>query len=188
MQLTSSGCVDRPRLWRRCVCRRCWDGTRRRTQRPERRSASPAPRRPLNTHTRTIRNQISAIECKEAALPGAVGTSIFPVAVETFPSGPTHRPTGRTLYSLGPLTSTFSSPLPAFLVSTLKSPTCFTLMPDGWRPRPVALQAPGAHAARAHRNVSPMKRVTVKSWAVRRTHRGPRPRGRGSWGSPPPRR
>ena len=52
------------------------------------------------------------------------------------------------LYSLGPLMSTFRSPLPAFLVSTLKSPTCFTLSPDGWRPRPVALQAPGMQAVR----------------------------------------
>lgn len=54
------------------------------------------------------------------------------------------------LYSLGPLTTTFSSPLPAFLVSTLKSPTCFTLIPDGWRPRPVALHAPGIQAGQTH--------------------------------------
>lgn len=55
-------------------------------------------------------------------------------------------------YSLGPLTSTFRSPLPAFLVSTLKSPTCFTLMPDGWRPRPVALHAPGTQAGVGERH------------------------------------
>lgn len=45
--------------------------------------------------------------------------------------------------SLGPLTETFSSPLPAPLVKTLKSATSFTLTPFGWRPLPVALQAFG---------------------------------------------
>lgn len=45
--------------------------------------------------------------------------------------------------SLGPLMETFSSPLPAPLVKTLKSATSFTLTPLGWRPLPVALQAFG---------------------------------------------
>lgn len=45
--------------------------------------------------------------------------------------------------SLGPLTETFSSPLPAPLVKTWKSATSFTLTPFGWRPLPVALQAFG---------------------------------------------
>lgn len=45
--------------------------------------------------------------------------------------------------SLGPLTETFSSPLPAPLVKTLKSATSFTLTPLGWSPLPVALQAFG---------------------------------------------
>lgn len=50
--------------------------------------------------------------------------------------------------SLGPLTETFSSPLPAPLVKTLKSATSFTLTPFGWRPLPVALQAFGFTAER----------------------------------------
>lgn len=50
-------------------------------------------------------------------------------------------------HSLGPLMSTFRSPVPAFLVSTLKSPACFTLIPADCRPRPDALQAAGTQAA-----------------------------------------
>lgn len=55
------------------------------------------------------------------------------------------------LYSLGPLMSTSRSPVPAFLVSTLKSPTCFTLNPEGCRPRPVALHAPATQAVKRGR-------------------------------------
>lgn len=50
--------------------------------------------------------------------------------------------------SLGPLTETFSAPLPAPLVKTLKSATSFTLTPLGWRPLPVALHAFGFMAER----------------------------------------
>lgn len=50
--------------------------------------------------------------------------------------------------SLGPLTETLSSPLPAPLVKTLKSATSFTLTPLGCRPLPVALQAFGFMAKR----------------------------------------
>ena len=47
---------------------------------------------------------------------------------------------------LGPFTMTFSSPLPAPFVYTLKSAVSFTRTPLGWRPRPTARQAPGLHA------------------------------------------
>lgn len=49
-------------------------------------------------------------------------------------------------HSLGPLTVTLSSPLPAPLVNTLKSATSFTRTPLGCRPRPEALQALGLQA------------------------------------------
>ncbi len=49
-------------------------------------------------------------------------------------------------HSLGPLTVTFRSPLPALWVSTLKSATWRTLTPRGCRPRPVARHAPGTDA------------------------------------------
>lgn len=47
---------------------------------------------------------------------------------------------------LGPLTTTFSSPLPAPLVNTLKSATSLTRTPLGCSPRPVARQALGLQA------------------------------------------
>lgn len=47
---------------------------------------------------------------------------------------------------LGPFTTTFSSPLPAPFVYTLKSATSFTRTPLGCRPRPTARQAPGLQA------------------------------------------
>lgn len=50
-------------------------------------------------------------------------------------------------HSLGPLTVTLSSPLPAPLVNTLKSATSFTRTPLGCRPRPEARQALGLQAA-----------------------------------------
>lgn len=49
-------------------------------------------------------------------------------------------------HSLGPLTVTLSSPLPAPLVNTLKSATSFTRTPLGCRPRPEARQALGLQA------------------------------------------
>lgn len=50
--------------------------------------------------------------------------------------------------SLGPLTETFSVPLPAPLVKTLKSATSLILTPLGCSPLPVALQALGFIAER----------------------------------------
>ena len=47
---------------------------------------------------------------------------------------------------LGPFTVTFSSPLPAPFVYTLKSAVSFTRTPLGWRPLPTARQAPGLQA------------------------------------------
>lgn len=49
-------------------------------------------------------------------------------------------------HSLGPLTVTLSSPLPAPLVNTLKSATSFTRTPLGCSPRPEARQTLGLQA------------------------------------------
>ena len=54
-------------------------------------------------------------------------------------------------HSLGPLTVTLSSPLPAPLVNTLKSATSLTRTPLGCRPRPEARQALGLQAGREKR-------------------------------------
>lgn len=67
--------------------------------------------------------------------------------------------------SLGPLTETFSAPLPAPLVKTLKSATSFTLTPLGWRPLPVALQAFGFMAER-NNNECEKQKYLVKQKAT----------------------
>lgn len=47
---------------------------------------------------------------------------------------------------LGPFIATWISPLPAALVSTLKSAVSLILTPLGWRPLPLARQAFGLQA------------------------------------------
>lgn len=62
--------------------------------------------------------------------------------------GPHHACNGETEeYLLGPFTVTPSSPLPADLVSTLKSAVSRMRTPLGCRPRPLARQAFGLQAA-----------------------------------------
>lgn len=79
------------------------------------------------------------------ALRGSEALVAFP------PSSPTpHRGPGPWC-SLGPLTVTLSSPLPAPLVNTLKSATSLTRTPLGCRPRPEARQALGLQAGRKRR-------------------------------------
>lgn len=63
-------------------------------------------------------------------------------------AGPSHTWDGETKeHLLGPFTVTPSSPLPAALVSTLKSAVSRMRMPLGCRPRPLARQAFGLQAA-----------------------------------------
>lgn len=69
-------------------------------------------------------------------------------------------------HSLGPLTVTLSSPLPAPLVNTLKSATSFTRTPLGCRPRPEALQALGLQAG---------ERKRQKVWALNGLGQRPSP-------------
>lgn len=77
------------------------------------------------------------------ALRGSEPLAVFP------PCAPT--PTTAPWHSLGPLTVTLSSPLPAPLVNTLKSATSLTRTPLGCRPRPEARQALGLQAGREKR-------------------------------------
>ena len=79
------------------------------------------------------------------ALRGSEALVAFP------PSSPTPHHGPGPWYSLGPLTVTLSSPLPAPLVNTLKSATSLTRTPLGCRPRPEALQALGLQAGRKRR-------------------------------------
>lgn len=53
-KLTSLGCADLPRWWRRCISQDCWGDTHRRTPHPDWRAASLAPRRPLKPHTDNV--------------------------------------------------------------------------------------------------------------------------------------
>lgn len=70
-----------------------------------------------------------------------------PLIVKTIVQSPSPGP----WHSLGPLTVTLSSPLPAPLVNTLKSATSFTRTPLGCRPRPEARQALGLQAGERKR-------------------------------------
>lgn len=72
-----------------------------------------------------------------------MGLCVLVVTVQSPTPGPWH--------SLGPLTVTLSSPLPAPLVNTLKSATSFTRTPLGCRPRPVARQPLGLQAGERKR-------------------------------------
>lgn len=80
------------------------------------------------------------------ALRGSEALVAFP------PSSPTPHHSPGPWYSLGPLTVTLSSPLPAPLVNTLKSATSLTRTPLGCRPRPEARQALGLQAGRKRRD------------------------------------